>query len=134
MRLDCVFYYVTDLDRAVDFYSRTLGLTLISRDLVARFRIDGLLFELVPTVDASRCSGAGNARVTFEVSDLQKEVESLRRKGVAVGEIERLANGSLAPFTDPDGNQLVLWQYAPGRKWPVGQAGPPGRRAASRAG
>lgn len=127
MRFDCVFYYVTDLDRAVDFYSRTLGLALLSRDVVARFRIDGLLFELVPAADRSRCSGAGNARVTFEVSDLEKEVELLRRKGVSVGDIERVANGSLAEFADPDGNQLVLWQYASGREGPA-EAGQPGGR------
>ena len=116
MKLDCVFYYVTDLDRAVEFYAHTLGLTLVSRDVVARFRVDGLLFELVPTADPSQCSGAGNARVTFEVPDIQKEVEALRQKGVSVGEIERVANGRLAPFADPDGNELVLWQYAAERR------------------
>ena len=116
MKLDCVFYYVTDLDRAVEFYAHTLGLTLVSRDVVARFRVDGLLFELVPTADPSRCSGEGNARVTFEVPDIQKEVEALHRKGVSVGGIESVANGLLAPFTDPDGNELVLWQYAAGRQ------------------
>jgi catechol 2,3-dioxygenase-like lactoylglutathione lyase family enzyme len=121
MKLDCVFYYVTNLDRAVEFYAYALGLTLVSRDVVARFRVDGLLFELVPTADASRCSGAGNARVTFEVLDIQKEADALRRKGVSVGEIERVANGRPAPFTDPDGNELVLWQYAAGwRERPSG--------------
>lgn len=112
MKLDCVFYYVTNLDRAVEFYRRTLGLTLVSSDFVARFRVDGLLFELVPTADSSRCSGAGNARLTFEVSNIQEEVELLRRKGVAVGEIESVANGLLAPFADSEGNQLMLWQYS----------------------
>jgi len=111
MKLDCVFYYVTDLERAVEFYTRTLGLALCSRDAVARFRIDGLLFELVPTTDPLRCRGSGNARVTFETPDIREEVEALRAKGVAVGEIEQVANGLLAPFSDPDGNQLMLWQY-----------------------
>lgn len=116
MKLDCVFYYVTDLDRAVEFYAHTLGLTLVSRDVVARFRVDGLLFELVPAADLSRCSGEGNARVTFEVPDIQKEVEALRRKGVSVGGIEGVANGLLASLMDPDGNELVLWQYATERR------------------
>jgi catechol 2,3-dioxygenase-like lactoylglutathione lyase family enzyme len=116
MKLDCVFYYVTDLDRAVEFYSQTLGLTLVSRDVVARFRLDGLLFELVPTAGHSRRSGEGNARVTFEVLDIRKEVEALRRKGVSVGGIERVSNGLLASLADPDGNELVLWQYATGRR------------------
>ena len=115
MKLDCVFYYVTNLDRAVEFYRHTLGLTLVSRDVVARFRVDGLQLELVPTADPSRCSGAGNARLTFEAADIREEVEMLRRNGVRVGEIERVANGLLAPFADSEGNQLMLWQYASGR-------------------
>jgi catechol 2,3-dioxygenase-like lactoylglutathione lyase family enzyme len=110
MKLDCVFYYVTNLDRAVDFYRHTLGLALISRDVVARFRVDGLLLELVPTTDPTRCSERGNARVTFGVADIREELEVLRRKGVAVGEVEQVANGLLAPFADSEGNQLLLWQ------------------------
>lgn len=114
---------MTDLDRAVEFYAHALGLTLVSRDVVARFRVDGLLFELVPTADASRCSGAGNARVMFEVLDIQMDADALRRKGVSVGEIERVANGRLATFTDPDGNELVLWQYATERRERPSEAG-----------
>lgn len=112
MKLDCVFYYVSDLDRAVAFYSTTLGLALTSRDVVARFDVDGLLFELVPTEDLARRSGAGNARLTFAVSDIRAAVADLRSKGVWVCEIQEVANGWLAAFEDPDGNELVLWQYA----------------------
>jgi len=52
-RFDCVFYYVTDIDRAVSFYTDMLGLKLISRDVVARFDIDGVLFEVVPTASTT---------------------------------------------------------------------------------
>lgn len=48
-RFDCVFYYVSELDRAIAFYTAVLGFELASRDAVARFRIDGVLFELVPS-------------------------------------------------------------------------------------
>lgn len=112
MKLDCVFYYVSDLDRAVDFYERTLGLALESRDFVARFRVDGLLFELVPAADLPAGGGAGNARVVFEVPEIDAGVAELRRKGVPVGPVERVGNGALAHFRDPDGNDLLLWQYA----------------------
>ena len=43
---DCVFYYVTDMNRAISFYSDILGLKLTSRDVVARFDIDGVLFSV----------------------------------------------------------------------------------------
>ena len=42
-RFDCLFYYVSDLDRAIRFYTNILGLDLISRDVVARFEIDDVL-------------------------------------------------------------------------------------------
>ena len=49
-RFDCIFYYVRDLDRAIAFYATVLGFRLSSRDAVARFNVDGVRFELVPTV------------------------------------------------------------------------------------
>jgi catechol 2,3-dioxygenase-like lactoylglutathione lyase family enzyme len=106
---DCVFYYVSDMDRAVDFYSNVLGLALQSRDVVARYSIDGVLFELVP-VQERQLGGTGNARLCLSVADIREAVATLRAKGVRVGEIVRVANGRLARLPDPDGNELVLWQ------------------------
>ena len=110
-RFDCVFYYVGDLYRAVAFYVDVLGLQLSSRDAVARFDIDGVLFELVPSTDPAVLCGHGNARLTLEVDDIESAVEDLRAKGVPVSEVEAVSNGRLASFEDPDGNELVLWQY-----------------------
>jgi predicted enzyme related to lactoylglutathione lyase len=112
MNFDCVYYYVSDLDRAVRFFSDTLGLALSSRDHVARFTIDGVLFELVPTTDASRYSGHGNARLCFGVQDMHSAIDELAHKGVSFGPIHQVENGLLATFADPDGNELALWQDA----------------------
>ena len=110
LHLDCVFYYVWDLDRSIGFYSELLGIPLISRDAVARFRIDGLPFELVPTNDESKLSGSGNARLCLAVRNIQEAISDLRGRGVSVGAVSSVENGMLAPFHDPDGNELVLWQ------------------------
>ncbi len=112
LHFDSVFYYVTDLDRAVEFYSQTLGLSLRSRDVVARFDVDGVLFELVPTNDETKLTGRGNARVCFAVRDVATVAEELRARGVAVQPIQVTENGLLAGFKDLDGNELALWQYA----------------------
>jgi len=53
---DCVFHYVSHMDLAIRFYRDILGFKLISRDVVARFDIDGVLFELVPAPAKAACS------------------------------------------------------------------------------
>jgi len=111
LRFDCVFYYVSDLDRAIQFYTETLGLTLTSRDAVARFDIDGMLFELVPMDDAAMLSGQGNARLTLAVDDIHQATAELASRGVTVSDIHAVSNGLLTAFGDPDGNEIVLWQY-----------------------
>ncbi len=112
VHFDCVFYYVRDLATAVRFYSDVLGLTLSSTDAVARFDLDGVLLELVPAGDETELSGAGNARLCLKVDDLEEAATALRAKGVRVGSIRTVENGRLASFQDPDGNELVLWQYS----------------------
>ena len=111
IRFDCVFYYVSDLRRSIRFYSEVLGLGLTSQDLVARFDVDGVLLELVPATDGSKLLGGGNARLCLRVNDIERAVTELRAKGVSVGDLKEVQNGLLAGFEDPDGNELVLWQY-----------------------
>jgi catechol 2,3-dioxygenase-like lactoylglutathione lyase family enzyme len=108
---DCIFYYVRDLERSVQFYSGVLGLDLESRDVVARYRVGDLLLELVPTTDEEKLCGTGNARLCLEVPDIGEAAAQLRTKGVQVGEVQEKENGYLAPLKDPDRNELILWQY-----------------------
>lgn len=42
LKFDCVFYYVSDLERSIRFYTDVLGFKLSSRDFVARFFVDGV--------------------------------------------------------------------------------------------
>lgn len=128
-RFDCVFYYVSDLDRAIEFYSRVLGLHLTSRDAVARFRIDGVLFELVPARDAADLDGRGNARLCLAVDDIQAAAAELEARGVTVSEVRFVSNGALASFEDPDGNEITVWQDA--RPPSSGPGAPPSTSEAS---
>ena len=75
LRFDAVYYHVTDMERAIAFYRDTLGLRLTSRDHVARFDIDGVLFELVPNAPANVLPGTGNARLSLGVTDIQQVTE-----------------------------------------------------------
>jgi catechol 2,3-dioxygenase-like lactoylglutathione lyase family enzyme len=113
---DCVFYYVSDLERAVSFYRDVLGLRLVSRDVVARFDIDGVMLELVPTQRSDQYGNA-NARLCLRVDHLNAARNDLLRLGVVSSEPSDKGHGLLASLHDLDGNEIWLWQYkrtAPG--------------------
>jgi catechol 2,3-dioxygenase-like lactoylglutathione lyase family enzyme len=107
---DCVFYYVSDIERAISFYVDVLGLDLVSRDVVARFDIDGVLFEVVPTPMMAKLQGSGNARLCLRVDSIGHALSELRAKGIHTSEIRDEGKGLLASFEDPDGNEICLWQ------------------------
>jgi len=115
LHFDAVFYYVSDLDRAIQFYSNVLGFKLVSRDMVARFEVDGVLFEVVPTDQGSKLQGDGNARLCLRVEDMQGALDQLRRHGIRTSEAHSKPGGALASFSDPDNNEICLWQYASAR-------------------
>ena len=73
--------------------SRGAG-TIASRDAIARFHVDGVLFELVPASDPAVLSGRGNARLTLAVDQIESAAGELRAKGV--------------PVSDPDGNSVTI--------------------------
>jgi catechol 2,3-dioxygenase-like lactoylglutathione lyase family enzyme len=109
---DAIFYYVFNLDQAVRFYTDVLGFKLVSRDVVARFDVGGVLFELVPTADRSKLTGSGNARLCLRVPSVAEALEILQQKGVRTSAAEDEHNGILASLWDPDENELCIWEYA----------------------
>ncbi len=108
---DCVFYYVSDLERSICFYRDILGFELVSRDVVARFDLDGVLFELVPTPERSKLARGGNARLCLRVRNIGQALNELNGKGIQVEPVQPKSNGVLGVFKDPDGNELCVWQY-----------------------
>jgi catechol 2,3-dioxygenase-like lactoylglutathione lyase family enzyme len=114
LSFDAVFYYVRDLDASIAFYREKLGLPLVSLDYVARFDVDGVLFELVPAPKDAPPSGRGNARLCFQVQDIHESVAQLKGNAVETSDVKSEPGGLLAFFRDPDGNELCLWQYTNG--------------------
>ena len=110
-QFDCVFYYVKDMERSISFYTDVLELKLVSQDIVARFDICGVLFELVPAPSGKKLQGGGNARLCLKVEDIQKALHDLTEKGIRTHQVQEVENGLLASFEDPDGNEIFLWQY-----------------------
>jgi catechol 2,3-dioxygenase-like lactoylglutathione lyase family enzyme len=108
---DCIFYHVSDLERSIRFYRDLLGLKFLSQDAVARFDIDGVLFELV-LAPGELCDGqSGNACLCLRVDNVGAALQELQSKGVLIREAQDKGEGILGSFEDPDGNELCLWQY-----------------------
>jgi catechol 2,3-dioxygenase-like lactoylglutathione lyase family enzyme len=111
LHFDCVFYYVSQMDLAIHFYRDVLGFKLISRDVVARFDIDGVLFELVPAPAKENFHPEGNARLCLRVENVEQTLNDLRAKGVRTSPAVDKGTGVLGSFEDPEGNEICLWQY-----------------------
>ena len=107
---DAIYYHVKDMDKAIAFYRDVLGFPMKSRDYVARFQVDGVLFELVPAHEGDSIAGPGNARLSLGVKDIQAAIDYLVSKGVKASPAKPEVGGILSLFHDPDGNELCLWQ------------------------
>ncbi len=107
---------VSDFDRAVAFYTQTLGFTLKNRygNDWADVSAPGVNIGLHP--DGGHNKSRGEAlSIGFEVADLEQAMQELGGKGVQFPDGVRVA-GYLreAAFADPDGTPLYLVQMAHG--------------------
>lgn len=116
--------YVTDLDRAVDFYRRVLGLRLIAEEYFPGGRGAALQVGSGPSVlllfvaEITRkpgdlpmhgTTGAGHTAFRIETTDMGAWRERLRECDVTIE--KEFAFGKNPPsiyFRDPDGNSLEL--------------------------
>ncbi len=99
---------VTDMDRAVAFYRDNLKLEVVEHDgdwteVTAGDQRIGLNANESP-------AGDGGAVIAFKVDDIDSSVEELKGNGVEfAGEVSEHPWGRIAPFKDPDGNDLQLY-------------------------
>jgi len=124
MQLTKVFYtaqLVSDQDRALDFYTKVLGLEKRVDNPTPdgpRFvtvGVPGQDFQLVlwpgKPGQAQPTMGRVPAGCTLETPDIRKGVEELKARGVRFEtEVIEFPWGSIAVFVDPDGNRLQLRQ------------------------
>lgn len=113
-RLDHVYYWTTEMDRAVRFYRDVLGLPLLRREgpAWALFDTGPVRFALHAAVEG-RPVEIGGGTLVFRVEDLDAARASLGGRGVDfdehVGEVEGYAR--FTSFRDPDGNRIQLIEY-----------------------
>ena len=105
-----VWLPVNDVGSAVDFYSQALGLSVENQqDEWAELKAGDLRIGLNGTESPS---GDGGAVIAFHAQEgIDATVEELTRKGVEFADgISEHPWGKIAPFKDPDGNDLQLYE------------------------
>lgn len=112
---------VLDLERAYHFYRNQLGLRPATGQVpetAAVFESGGTRLELQKR---DRPTKAEHTALTFEVEDIEREVQELEQRGVRFedydlpdlhtqGHIARIDGLACAWFKDPDGNILCIHQ------------------------
>ena len=110
-----VTIFVTNMDRAVRFYSETLGLRLAYRfgDHWASVEAGrGLTIGLHPARgEMSGASQPNSPSIGLELEGtLDQAMKTLGARGVRFqGVIDEGKAGKFAHFHDPDGNQVTIW-------------------------
>jgi glyoxylase I family protein len=118
-----VRYQVTDVPRAVEFYTNVLGFTLDFQNLPAfgQLSVDGLKLILSgpgasgsrPMPDGRDQEPGGWNRVVLRVKDLASRIAELKEKGVRFrNEMEVGPGGKQIQIEDPDGNPVELFEPA----------------------
>lgn len=105
--------FVEDIDRAVTFYQRDLGLPLTRRgSFGAEFLEGGTRLGVHPAVHPEAKPLVGrHTGLTFQVENLLDFCEQLHQRGVTfLNEPTQQAWGIMAMIADPDGNVLALWE------------------------
>jgi predicted enzyme related to lactoylglutathione lyase len=105
-----VWFPVSDVGRAVDFYSGTLGLDVTQQeDEWAELEVNDLRIGLNARESEG---GTGGGVLAFQPSDgVEDAVEELEAAGVEFPDgITEHPWGRIASFHDPDGNDLQLYE------------------------
>jgi predicted enzyme related to lactoylglutathione lyase len=105
--------FVSDMDRAVRFYSETLGLKLAFRfgnEWASIVAGEGLTIGLHPASDRSPAGIKGSITIGLNVSKpIEQVVNTLRERGVTIkGEIVDDETLKVQYIEDPDGNEMYL--------------------------
>ncbi len=111
---DNFFLPVEDLEKAKDFYQKSLGLSIkfnFSDKGMTAFKI-GNQEPAIILKDLKRFPDA-KPTIWFVVDDVKQEFEKLKKKGIKfVSEPFQIPTGLAVEFEDPFGNRLGITDYS----------------------
>jgi lactoylglutathione lyase len=119
--LGAITLFVTDRQRARDFYARLLEADpIFEDDASAAFRLDNVIVnllvresadELITPASVADVESGASFQLTLEVTDVDEACRDLVQRGVALlnGPMDRRWGVRTAAFADPDGH---VWEVA----------------------
>lgn len=114
LRVDTLFIPVTDLEKAVLWYTQTLEFKLNWRNDEGGYAcIDGgvMPITLAKIPQDREFVPFASAPYNLFVIDIEEAHRYLKDKGIEVSEIETLYSTRWFWFSDPDGNRLEVCTY-----------------------
>jgi lactoylglutathione lyase len=110
-----IILFTKNYDACVEFYTRTVGLPVLFRKdepgsvlTCCDFGGAYLMIEEGGTLaNAQKSVDQNPTKLRFNVENVEAAAQTLREKGVVLT-VERFGWGTIANFTDPDGNLCSL--------------------------
>jgi glyoxylase I family protein len=123
MRVWAVRYIVTDVERAIAFYTEHLGFTLEQQQGKAFARVSKDGFGLILSgpgssgaralPDGRQAEPGGWNRLVLQVKDLPSVISTMKQAGLRLrSEIVSGPGGQQVQLEDPDGNPIELFEPA----------------------
>jgi lactoylglutathione lyase len=111
-----IYYYVSDVDKAVAFYRDVMGFPVKVRfeNHWAEMDAGPITIGLHPTEKGTK-PNQGGGTISCNVADIEKFVAEIKSKGANVGKIHAPERGKFVMVSDPDGNEIHVVEFDP--KW-----------------
>ena len=121
-----IYYYVSDMDKAIKFYTEVLGLPL-----KVRFENHWAEVDAGPiTIGLHPAEGKpkkGGGTISLNVKDIEGFVNEIKSKGAKVGKIQSPERGRFVMISDPDRTVIDNASLTPdSMRWRNAQAKHPG--------
>jgi predicted enzyme related to lactoylglutathione lyase len=118
-RIGWVQVFVSDMDRAVDFYENSLGIAVRNRSPefpeFVELATEGTILALNSVGDEGKQLVGRVTGITLTAPDVEAAHRSLSAKGVRFSRppVRQPWGGLMTSFFDPDGNEISLLELPP---------------------
>ncbi len=110
MKLDIIELRVKNWQKMLDWFTNTLGLTLVVKEDDDKFALVGDKKGLMIGIWMDKSKSKQRYVPYFKVDNLQHYINKLKNKSVKVGKIQKKHWDEQAKVIDPEDNELCVYQ------------------------